>query len=272
MSIDAFTPPRRRVIEDMNASKLCAQTQGGHIHSCKRFAEFLKRSPETATVEDIRRFQLHLSETGINICSHNRIMTGVRFLFRVTLRLRRLDLRQPRDRHRDFRALLRAEVPPHAAGGNQDRHLMMPSPSIYTYSNARHSYRLSGGIAQARIAAAFNSRHATNPVALPADRSFTSTHATLVRRKLIAATASIQPQQARTLRQNPHSARGAAPANLPRFRALALFGRRLQERADSVGIPASKNLHKRRPHVLAAPTAVGIAAWIVSRGVAIVVS
>ena len=74
--------------------------------------EFLKRSPETATVEDIRRFQLHLSETGISTCSHNRFMTGVRFLFRVTLRLRRLDLRQPHNRHRDFRALLRAEVSP----------------------------------------------------------------------------------------------------------------------------------------------------------------
>ena len=90
MSIDAVTPLRRRMIEDMNGRKLCAQTQRGHIHSCKRFAEFLKRSPETATVEDIRRFQLHLSETGISICNRNRIMTGVRFLFRVTLR--RLDL------------------------------------------------------------------------------------------------------------------------------------------------------------------------------------
>src|SRR5712691_10452413 len=64
--------------------------RGATFHSCKRFAEFLKRSPETATVEDIRRFQLHLSETGISICNRNRIMTGVRFLFRVTLR--RLDL------------------------------------------------------------------------------------------------------------------------------------------------------------------------------------
>ena len=81
---------------------------------------------------------------------------------------------------------------------------MMPSPSIYTYSNARHSYRLSAGIAQARIAAlTFNSCHATNPVALPADRSFTPTHATLVRRKPIAATASIQPQQARTCGKIP---------------------------------------------------------------------
>ena len=78
------------MIEDMNARKLCAATQRGHIHSCKRLAAFLRRSPDTATAEDIRRFQLHLSETGVSICNRNRIMTGVRFLFRVTLR--RLDL------------------------------------------------------------------------------------------------------------------------------------------------------------------------------------
>src|SRR5207342_2906858 len=86
MSTVTVSPLRQRMIEDMNARKLCAQTQRGHIHSCKRFAEFLKRSPDTATAEDIRRFQLHLSETGVSICNRNRIMTGVRFLFRVTLR------------------------------------------------------------------------------------------------------------------------------------------------------------------------------------------
>jgi integrase/recombinase XerD len=74
----------------MNARKLCAGTQTGHIYSCKRFAAFLKRSPDTATAEDIRLFQLHLAETGVSIGNRNRIMTGVRFLFRVTLR--RLDL------------------------------------------------------------------------------------------------------------------------------------------------------------------------------------
>ena len=52
---------------------------------------FLNRSPDTATTEDIRRFQLHLAESGVSICNRNRIMTGVRFLFRVTLR--RLPLR-----------------------------------------------------------------------------------------------------------------------------------------------------------------------------------
>src|SRR3974377_458968 len=90
MTTEAITPLRQRMIEDMNARKLCAGTQRGHIRSCKRFAAFLKRSPETATFEDIRRFQLHLAEPGVSICPRNGIMTGLRFLFRVTLR--RLDL------------------------------------------------------------------------------------------------------------------------------------------------------------------------------------
>ena len=90
MSTDAVSPLRQRMIEDMNARKLCAGTQRGHISSCKRFATFVKRSPDTATLEDIRRFQLQLAETGVSICNRNRIMTGLRFLFRVTLR--RLDL------------------------------------------------------------------------------------------------------------------------------------------------------------------------------------
>jgi site-specific recombinase XerD len=90
MSTDAVSPLRQRMIEDMNARKLCAGTQRGHISSCKRFAAFVKRSPDTATFEDIRRFQLHLAEIGVSICNRNRIMTGLRFLFRVTLR--RLDL------------------------------------------------------------------------------------------------------------------------------------------------------------------------------------
>ena len=90
MSIDTVSPLRQRMIEDMNARKLCAGTQRGHIRSCKRFAAFLKRSPDTATPDDIRRFQLQLAETGVSICTRNGIMTGLKFLLRVTLR--RLDL------------------------------------------------------------------------------------------------------------------------------------------------------------------------------------
>ncbi|MGA9340296.1 MAG: tyrosine-type recombinase/integrase, partial [Pseudolabrys sp.] len=71
---------------DMAARKLTPNTQRSHIYSCKRFAAWLKRWPDTATPDEVRGFQLHLIESGTSICNRNRIMTGVRFLFRVTLR------------------------------------------------------------------------------------------------------------------------------------------------------------------------------------------
>ena len=81
---DTVSPLRQRMIEDMAARKLNPHTQRSHISSCKRFAAWLKRSPDTATADEVRRFQLHLIESGASICNRNRIMTGVSFLFRVT--------------------------------------------------------------------------------------------------------------------------------------------------------------------------------------------
>ena len=83
---NTVSPLRQRMIEDMAARKLNPHTQRGHVYSCKRFAAWLKRSPDTATAEEVRQFQLQLIESGMSICNRNRIMTGVRFLFRVTLR------------------------------------------------------------------------------------------------------------------------------------------------------------------------------------------
>ena len=78
---------RQRMIEDMVARKLGPASQRGHIHACKRFARFLKRWPDTATADDVRLFQLSLIEAeGRSICNRNRIMTGVKFLLKVTLR------------------------------------------------------------------------------------------------------------------------------------------------------------------------------------------
>jgi integrase/recombinase XerD len=83
---NSVSPLRQRMLEDMAAGKLNPHTQRGHVSSCRRFAAWLQRSPDTATPDDVRRFQLHLVESGASICNRNRIMTGVRFLFRVTLR------------------------------------------------------------------------------------------------------------------------------------------------------------------------------------------
>ena len=80
------TPLRQRMVEDMTARNLGRHSRRSHLHSCERFAGFLERSPDTATADDIRRFQLFLIESGASICNRNRIMTGVRYLFRVTLR------------------------------------------------------------------------------------------------------------------------------------------------------------------------------------------
>ena len=65
---------------------LAPRTQQAYIRGCKKLATFLRRSPDTATAEDIRLFQLHLAEQGVSICTRNRTMTGITFLFRVTLR------------------------------------------------------------------------------------------------------------------------------------------------------------------------------------------
>jgi integrase/recombinase XerD len=81
---NTVSPLRQRMIEDMAARKLNPHTQRSHIYSCKRFAAWLKRSPDTATPDEVRCFQLHLVEGGASICNRNRIMTRVRFLFRVS--------------------------------------------------------------------------------------------------------------------------------------------------------------------------------------------
>ena len=76
MSTDTTVSPlRQRMIEDMTARKLGPQSQRSHIYSCRRFAAFMERSPDTATADDISRFQLHLAKVGLSITNRNRIMT-----------------------------------------------------------------------------------------------------------------------------------------------------------------------------------------------------
>jgi len=81
-----ITPLQARMIEDMTARKLHPKTQTAHIRSCRRFAAWLGRLPDTATADDVRRFQVELANCNIGNSTRNTIMTGVKFLFRVTLR------------------------------------------------------------------------------------------------------------------------------------------------------------------------------------------
>jgi len=74
------------MIADMTARNLGPASQTNHLRACKRFAAWLKRSPDTATPDDVKGFQQYLIENGTSICTRNQTMTGVKFLFRVTLR------------------------------------------------------------------------------------------------------------------------------------------------------------------------------------------
>jgi integrase/recombinase XerD len=80
------TPLRARMIADMSGRNLGPASQSSHLRACKRFAAWLVRSPETATPDDVKYFQQHLIESGTSICTRNQTMTGIKFLFRVTLR------------------------------------------------------------------------------------------------------------------------------------------------------------------------------------------
>jgi site-specific recombinase XerD len=85
MTDEVMSPLRRRMIEDMTIRKLAPKTQQGYIGTIKSFAAFLRRSPDTATVEDVRRFQLHLAQYGAQTPVLNHAVSALRFFFGVTL-------------------------------------------------------------------------------------------------------------------------------------------------------------------------------------------
>src|SRR3954463_13512199 len=93
MTDEAMSPLRRRMIEDMTIRKFAPKTQQGYIRTIKDFAAFLGRSPDTASFEDVRRFQLLLAASGAHIPILNRTVAALRFFFRVTLR--RSDIIEP---------------------------------------------------------------------------------------------------------------------------------------------------------------------------------
>jgi site-specific recombinase XerD len=85
MTDEAMSPLRRRMIEDMTIRKLAAKTQESYVRTVRNFAAFVGRSPETASLEDVRRFQIHLAENGAQAPLLNHTVSALRFFFRVTL-------------------------------------------------------------------------------------------------------------------------------------------------------------------------------------------
>jgi len=85
MTEQAISPLRRRMIEDMTIRNLSPKTQQGYIRAIKNLAAFLGQSPDTASFEDVRRFQLHLATIGVGVPTLNHTVSALRFFFKVTL-------------------------------------------------------------------------------------------------------------------------------------------------------------------------------------------
>ena len=93
MSDKPISPLRQRMIDDMTARRYKEKVQKDYVRHVRNFAAFLGQSPDTATKEDLRRFQLHMAQQQISPGSINAAIAALRFFFTVTLE--RPDLVRP---------------------------------------------------------------------------------------------------------------------------------------------------------------------------------
>ena len=80
-----ITPLRQRLIDDMTARRFSEDTRRDYVRNVRKFTAFLGRSPDTASAEDLRRFQLHMAQQQISPWSINAAIAALRFFFTVTL-------------------------------------------------------------------------------------------------------------------------------------------------------------------------------------------
>src|SRR3978361_683036 len=80
-----ISPLRQRLSADMTMRRFSYETQRNYIRDVRRFATFLGRSPDTATAEDLRRFQVEQREAGVPVPTMNSIVAALRFFFTQTL-------------------------------------------------------------------------------------------------------------------------------------------------------------------------------------------
>ena len=84
MKEEKTTALRQRMIEDMRIRAIGETTQKGHIRAVKHFATFLGRSPDTATPDELRAYQLHMTDTEVTKSTFNTRIVSLRLFFGVT--------------------------------------------------------------------------------------------------------------------------------------------------------------------------------------------
>ena len=82
---EPISPLRQRFIDDMRMRKFTTGTQSQYVLAIKRFSEYFGHSPDKATAEDLRLFQLHLVTSGWSSPTINLSIAALRFFFNITL-------------------------------------------------------------------------------------------------------------------------------------------------------------------------------------------
>lgn len=84
MTQEKMSPLRARMVEDMRIRGMAETSQKAHIRALKDFTAFLGRSPDTATPEELRAYQLHMTDTEVTPSVYNARITALRFFFGMT--------------------------------------------------------------------------------------------------------------------------------------------------------------------------------------------
>jgi integrase/recombinase XerD len=81
-----ISPLRQRMIEEMCMRQLAPKTREANIRAVLHFTRYLCRSPDTATAEELRAYQLHCVKQGISAITLNATITGLKFFSEATMR------------------------------------------------------------------------------------------------------------------------------------------------------------------------------------------
>ena len=82
-----MTPLRQRMIEDMQIRNLSPHTQDSYVQQISQFARYFGKSPAELLPEDIRTYQVYLTnEKRLASSSILIAVSAIRFLFKVTLK------------------------------------------------------------------------------------------------------------------------------------------------------------------------------------------
>ena len=218
--------------------------QIGYIRHVKNFAAFVGRSPDTASADDLRRFQLHQRQNGVQASSMNSAVSGLRFFFGVTLD------RPDMERHLTF--VSEPRKLPVVLSPEEVARLLNAAPGLKYKAALSVAYGAGLRAAEvitrpAPIMLAHRLKQSSQICKKSAQPTSRSHSGDRQRRSALPSTAARTPYHLTGGAPNPHSASRTAPILLPRFPPLEVFGRQPPAQVARRQLrPASENLHNRR--------------------------